>query len=82
MTAAAEQPRVVRAMPGRVRVHIPAWDGENPQALEQALASIPDVSEASARASTRNALLLLIGPASDPEKLIAAFAERARQLAP
>jgi calcium-translocating P-type ATPase len=69
-------------MPGRVRVHIPAWDGENPQGLERALASIPDVSEASARASTRNALLLLSDPAGDPEKLLAAVAERAQLLAP
>ena len=69
-------------MPGRVRVHIPGWDGEDAQALEKSLAEIPDVSEASARSSTRNALLLLSNPAVDHDRLMAAVITRMRELAP
>ncbi len=69
-------------MPGRVRVHIPGWDGRNAQALEQALAEIPDVSKASARSSTRNALLLLSDPAVDHDRLIAAVTAQMRDIDP
>ena len=78
----AEQPRVVRAMPGRIRLNIPGWDGENATALEQALSEIPGVSEASARSSTRNALLLLSDPAVDHDRLMEAVTARVRDVAP
>jgi cation-transporting P-type ATPase I len=68
-------------MPGRVRIHMPGWDGANEAALEHALAAIPGVSEASARASTRNALLQLTDPAVDHDELVAAVTARMGKLA-
>src|SRR5579884_2915841 len=55
--ATLDTPRVLRALPGRLRVHLEGWDGEGAPALEQALRDIDGVLAASLRASTGNALI-------------------------
>ncbi len=72
----AERPRVVRSSAGRLRLHLSGWDGRHQEAVEQALTAIPEVQDASVRASTRNALLLLRTEKVDEEELLATITER------
>ncbi len=72
----ADTPRVIRSSAGRLRVHLPGWDGENPEAVQRALAGIPGVAEASVRSSTRNVLLRLAADEHYEQQLLAAVAER------
>jgi cation-transporting ATPase I len=65
-TATAD-PRVVHSLPGRVRVHVPAWSGENPEAVEHRLRALPGVRAARASSYTRNVLVEF-----DPQSLDAA----------
>jgi hypothetical protein len=57
-------PRVVHALPGRARVHVPAWSGAAPAALEARLARSRGVRQARANRRTRNVLVEY-----DPERL-------------
>ncbi len=72
----AERPRIVRASSGRLRVHLPGWDGKNPAAVEDLLAAIPGVTDASARSATGNVLLRVHQGELDEKQLLRAIAER------
>src|SRR4051812_26252378 len=50
-------PRVVHALPGRARIHVPAWSGAAPAALEARLARRRGVRPARAGSHTRNVLV-------------------------
>src|SRR2546421_391875 len=41
--AAAREPRVIHALPGRVRIHIPEWTGGGQQEIEAQLRQIPGI---------------------------------------
>ncbi len=51
------RPRVLSATPGRLRVHLSGWGGEDAEALARRMVAIPGVTQAQARASTHNALI-------------------------
>jgi calcium-translocating P-type ATPase len=65
-----EAARVVRFSAGRLRIHLPQWDGSDRTGLEQALASIPGVRAASARPQTGNALIEYDTTAADRESIL------------
>jgi hypothetical protein len=50
-------PQVLHRLPGRIRVHLPRWSGEAPEALEAHLRQVPGVRGARANSLTRNALV-------------------------
>jgi calcium-translocating P-type ATPase len=56
--AIAEEPRVISALPGRVRVHLPRWSGAAAHAVEAGLCQIPGVRTVRANAHTCNTLLV------------------------
>jgi calcium-translocating P-type ATPase len=68
--ATAEPARIVRACPGRLRVHLPGWDGTDAGRLEQAVGALPAVTEASARPQTGNVLVRFDESAAAPEELL------------
>lgn len=72
----AEAPRLVRSSLGRLRVHLPDWDGANPRELEHAIAALPGVIQASARTQTGNVLLRFDPAAADPQELLRALSEQ------
>jgi hypothetical protein len=45
-------PQILRAIPGRVQVHLPAWSGERPRELETRLRHVDGVREVHASGST------------------------------
>ncbi|MCW3047790.1 MAG: family hydrolase [Solirubrobacterales bacterium] len=50
-------PRVVHSLPGRARIHVPAWSGTAPAALEARLARSGGIRRARASRHTRNVLV-------------------------
>ena len=65
--AAAEQPRIVHALPGRVRVHLPGWGGRSQRPLEAALRRMRGVSDVRSSLLTRNVLIRFDPEATDDE---------------
>ena len=55
--AVAEAPRVVHALPGRVRVHLPDWEGQGQRGLEGCLRRMRGVSDVRSSPLTRNVLV-------------------------
>ncbi|MBV8430769.1 MAG: hypothetical protein JO244_06385, partial [Solirubrobacterales bacterium] len=76
--SAADSVRTVRSMSGRVRVHLPFWDGSGEAELERQVRRLKGVVDASARSSTGN-LLIRFAPQSIDE---AALLRALRKLAP
>jgi cation-transporting P-type ATPase I len=62
--AALDEPTLVHALPGRVRVHLPGWSGEGQRALETGLRKLPGVESAQANGLTSNVLIRF-----DPSKV-------------
>lgn len=56
-TAQAEKPRVLHAIEGRVRVHVPAWSGRGQLRLEALLRQVPGVTRVEANPLSRNVLV-------------------------
>ncbi|HET8629043.1 MAG TPA: hypothetical protein VFL91_16600, partial [Thermomicrobiales bacterium] len=65
-----EEPRVLRALPGRVRVHLPEWSGQGEHALEARLRQIPGVRSAQANPLTRNVLIGFDPAATDQQRVL------------
>lgn len=57
LAADADLVRVVHALPGRIRYHLPAWDGSRARELEAAVRRAPGVVEVEANPVTRNVLV-------------------------
>jgi cation-transporting ATPase I len=73
--ATAEQPRIVHALPGRVRVHLPGWEGRSQHALETALRRMRGVSDVRSSPLTRNVLIRFDPEATDDESILLALRE-------
>ena len=80
--AVAEAPRVVRSLPGRVRIHLPAWSGDRPDSIETRLGQIPGVEEAQARPATGNVLVTFDPDATDERTILEVVARAAGEPAP
>lgn len=74
--AVAEEPRIVHAIPGRVRVHLPDWDGRGQRGLEAQLRGLRGVLGARANPLTRN-VLVRFDPAETDEQSILGTARTA-----
>jgi hypothetical protein len=57
LEALCDPVRLVHALPGRVRYHLPSWDGSRALDLEAAMLSAPGVVAAEASPVTRNILV-------------------------
>src|SRR3954470_15595631 len=68
----AEEPRIVHALPGRVRMHLPDWDGRGQRAVEGRLRGLRGVLSAQANALTRNVLVRFDTEETDEETVLAA----------
>src|SRR5919107_1037089 len=63
--AVAEEPRVIHALPGRVRVHLPGWEGGGRRGIEAQLRRVQGVSEVRASPLTQNVLAAVRLPKPD-----------------
>src|ERR671916_2310967 len=70
--AVAEAPRVVHALPGRVRVHLSGWEGGGRRGIEARLRRVQGVSEVRASPLTRNVLVRFDPEATDQESVLTA----------
>ena len=75
--AVAEAPRVVRSLPGRVRVHLPDWSGASPDSIEAGLAEVAGVETVRARSATGNVLVHFDREATDQRTILDALATAA-----
>jgi hypothetical protein len=66
-----EEPRVVHALPGRLRVHLPGWTGDGTETIERKLAQAPGVTRVRANMATGNVLILFDPAATDEQTLLA-----------
>ena len=73
MIAVAPRPTVVRAIPGRIRIHLPAWRGENGSALEAHLRRMEGVRRVQANPLTRNLLVEFDPAATGESRLVEAL---------
>jgi cation-transporting P-type ATPase I len=80
MSAMAPEARIVHSLPGRLRMHMAAWDGRNPDRLAAAIARVPGVSDASANSRTRNVLARYDQRELDEPELLATVARAVRGL--
>jgi hypothetical protein len=65
-------PRVIHALPGRLRVHLPGWAGQEPE-LEQQLRQMQGVRRVRANRFTANVLILYDPNETDASALVAAI---------
>ncbi len=73
--AVAGEPRVVHAIPGRMRVHLPGWEGRGPRGLEARLRRMRGVSSARANPLTGNILIRFDQTETDDEDVLRAVRE-------
>jgi cation-transporting ATPase I len=72
MIALAAEPHLVHAIPGRVRVHLPAWSGQEQHDLESQVGQEPGVRSVRANPLTRNLLIHFDPAAMDEEGVLTA----------
>jgi hypothetical protein len=70
--AATEEARIVHKLPGRVRVHLPGWEGQGQRGLEARLRGIRGVNDVRSSTLTRNVLVRFDPDAADDESVLAA----------
>src|SRR4051812_12187891 len=70
--AVTEEPRIVHAIPGRVRVRLPGWDGRGQRGLEARLRGLHGVLSARANPLTCNILVRFDPTEIDEEGIRAA----------
>ncbi len=68
----AEEPRLLHSLPGRMRVHVPAWSGQ-PRGIETRLRQLPGVKSAQANPLTGNILIGFDPAVTDQQALLAAL---------
>jgi cation-transporting ATPase I len=70
-------PRVVHALPGRLRLHLPGWAGEDRDALEARVCSLEGVRSARADPRTGRILVRFDPSALDSDAIVQALGPRA-----
>ena len=73
--AIAGEPRIVHAIPGRMRLHLPVWEGRGPRGLEARLRRVRGVSSARANPLTGNVLIRFDPTATKDEDVLRAVRE-------
>src|SRR5919107_1606550 len=69
----AEEPRIVHALPGRVRVHLPDWEGQRQRGLEACLRQLRGVSDVRSSPLTRHVLVHFDPEETNDESILAAL---------
>jgi calcium-translocating P-type ATPase len=72
-TLAAETPRIIHSLPGRMRVHVPGWAADQRFALEIRLRHLPGVKRVRANAPTGNVLVTYDPQVTDERQVLAAL---------
>jgi hypothetical protein len=67
------QPLVLSLVPGRMRVHLPGWDGDEPDRIEARLRALPGVEAARANPLTGNVLVRFDRRAVEAPAILAAL---------
>ncbi|MCZ4492968.1 MAG: cation-transporting ATPase, family, partial [Conexibacter sp.] len=80
MPGASDHPGVLHVLPGRVRVRVPGWEGDDPDRLCAWLTRVPGVTAARASPATGNAVVRFDPGQTDAEAIIAALRRRPRRL--
>lgn len=62
--------QILSLIPGRVRIHLPAWVGDASTPLEEALTSMPGIHSVEANPITRNVLVRFDPQILDPESIL------------
>jgi cation-transporting P-type ATPase I len=73
-TAALEEPHMVHSLPGRVRVHLPAWDTGSEGWVAYKLRSLPGIGKVNANRLTRNVLVHFDPSITDQEAILNSLA--------
>ncbi len=68
----AESPRLVHALPGRARLHLPGWSGSGQRAIEARLRQVQGVRSAQGNPLTGNVLVRYDPAATDEAAILAA----------
>jgi calcium-translocating P-type ATPase len=68
--AVVEEPRLVHALPGRMRAHVPAWTGRGQRAIEARLRQAPGVRSVQANPLTSNVLIGFDATVTDAQTLL------------
>ena len=71
--AVGQEPRTLSAVPGRVRLNLPAWSGRGYHELERHLRQIPGVRRAEANPLTQNVLIYFDPQTTNPQALRSAL---------
>lgn len=66
----AEEPRLIHALPGRIRVHVPGLSGATERRLETRLRTLPGVRSARANGLTSNILICFDPAMTDDQRLL------------
>src|SRR5919199_4490307 len=69
--ALAAEPRLLHAIPGRMRVHLPGWLGHDQRSLETRLRKVEGIKGVLANPVTGNVLIRFDPAVTDPSKLLA-----------
>jgi cation-transporting ATPase I len=77
-----DDPGVLHALPGRVRVQVPGWDGKDPDGLCAWLTGVRGVTGARASPATRNAVVRFDPARTDTSAIVAALHDRPRRPPP
>src|SRR5437899_7936767 len=72
---ASDVPQILHAIPGRIRVHLPAWSGHGQYLLEHRLREIPGVWRVDANSLTHNVLIIFDAEAVKRAALLTALRE-------
>jgi hypothetical protein len=64
-----EQPRILSSIPGRLRVHLPRWRGEDTERIEGPLGRLPGVVAVQANPLTGNVLIHFDPEQTGPQAL-------------
>src|SRR5437764_4798692 len=68
-----EEPRLLHALPGRIRVHLPQWRGDGQRGIERRLRALPGVRSVQATPLTGNVLIRFAPAATNVQALLAAL---------
>src|SRR5205807_10187739 len=71
VNVAVEEPRLLHALPGRVRVHLAGWPRERRCAVEARLRQVPGVCSVQANPLTGNVLINFDTTATDEQAILA-----------
>ncbi|MBW3637485.1 MAG: haloacid dehalogenase, partial [Armatimonadetes bacterium] len=71
-SVALAPPHLLHAMPGRMRVHLPGWVGQDSRAIETQLRALENVEGAQANPLTKNILIRFDAAATDAIALLTA----------